>query len=253
MTESACDWEGVTLLPAIDLRRGRCVRLERGDADRETVYESDPFRVAEDFARRGAEWLHVVDLDAAFGEGSNRALIGEIAARYGLCVQTGGGLRSEADLEEVLETAVERVVIGTAAIERPELVSWAIERWGADRVAVGLDARGHRPAVRGWREESDGDLFEIGASLATAGVRTLIYTDIERDGMFAGPNLPLSAELAERTGADVIVSGGIGSIEDIDAIAEAARRHRGIVGAIVGKALYERRFQVEEALARLRA
>jgi phosphoribosylformimino-5-aminoimidazole carboxamide ribotide isomerase len=227
------------------------VRLERGEADRETVYETDPLRVAEEFARRGAAWIHVVDLDAAFGEGSNRRVIAEIAERVPLCVQTGGGLRSETDLEEVLSTGVERVVIGTAAIERPELVGWAVERWGAQRVAVGLDARGHRPAVRGWREETAGDLFEIAGRMVEQGVRTLVYTDIERDGMFAGPNLPLSVELAERTGAQVVVSGGISSLADLEAIAGAARSQPGIVGAIVGKALYERRFGVEEALARL--
>jgi phosphoribosylformimino-5-aminoimidazole carboxamide ribotide isomerase len=249
VTEATGAAPGVTLLPAIDLRRGRCVRLERGEADRETIYNSDPFQVAEDFARRGAEWLHVVDLDAAFGEGSNREVIARIAGEFPLRVQTGGGLRTEADLEEVLESPVERVVIGTAAIEQPSLVSWAVERWGATRVAVGLDARGTRPAVRGWREESGQDLFAIATTLVEHGVRTIIYTDIERDGMFTGPNLPLSVELAERTGADVIVSGGIAAIEDIEAIAEAARRQPGIVGAIVGKAIYERRFDVEEALA----
>jgi phosphoribosylformimino-5-aminoimidazole carboxamide ribotide isomerase len=244
---------GVTLLPAIDLRRGRCVRLERGEADRETVYESDPMRVAEDFLRRGAEWLHVVDLDAAFGEGSNRQLIARIARESTLRVQTGGGLRTEADLEEVLESPIERAVIGTAAIERPELVRWAVERWGAERIAIGLDARGNRPAIRGWREDTGEDLFGIAASLVELGVRTIIYTDIERDGMFTGPNLPMSTELAERSGAEVIVSGGISGIGDMDAIADAARRHPGIVGAIVGKAIYERRFAVEDALARLRA
>lgn len=253
MIESGAAFGGVTLLPAIDLRRGRCVRLERGEADRETIYDSDPFRVAEDFARRGAEWLHVVDLDAAFGEGSNRPVIARLAEEFPLRVQTGGGLRGEADLEEVLASPVERAVIGTAAIERPELVAWAVETWGPRRVAVGLDARGNRPAIRGWREDTGEDLFTLAASLVGVGVRTIIYTDIERDGMFTGPNLAMSAELAERSGAEVVVSGGISAMADIEAIAELARKQPGIVGAIVGKAIYERRFQVEEALARLRA
>ncbi|CAN5841504.1 1-(5-phosphoribosyl)-5-[(5-phosphoribosylamino)methylideneamino]imidazole-4-carboxamide isomerase [soil metagenome] len=247
------DAQGVMLLPAIDLRRGRCVRLERGEAERETIYNSDPLRVAEDFARRGAEWLHVVDLDAAFGEGSNRAVIAQIAREFPLRVQTGGGLRSEADLEEVLASSVERAVIGTAAIEQPELVAWAVEHWGERRIAVGLDARGNRPAIRGWREDTGEDLFTIAAGLVELGVRTIIYTDIERDGMFSGPNLQMSVDLAERSGADVVVSGGISTIADLEAIADAARRTRGIVGAIVGKAIYERRFEVEEALAMLRA
>jgi len=247
------DARGVTLLPAIDLRRGRCVRLERGEAERETIYNSDPLRVAEDFARRGAEWLHVVDLDAAFGEGSNRAVIAQIAAEFPLRVQTGGGLRAAADLEEVLASSVERVVIGTAAIEQPDLVAWAVQTWGERRVAVGLDARGNRPAIRGWREDTGEDLFTLASRLVSVGVRTIIYTDIERDGMFTGPNLQMSTELAERSGADVVVSGGISTIADLEAIASAAKKNRGIVGAIVGKAIYERRFEVEDALAMLRA
>jgi phosphoribosylformimino-5-aminoimidazole carboxamide ribotide isomerase len=242
----------VTLFPAIDLRRGRCVRLEQGAAERETLYDTDPFRVAEGFAAAGAEWIHVVDLDAAFGEGSNRALIRELAERVPLRVQTGGGLRSRADVEEVLEGAVQRAVIGTAAIEDPGLVRWAVERFGAERIAVGLDARGRRPAVRGWREESSVDLFDLARSLVELGARTLIYTDITRDGMLAGPNLSMSAELAERSGAEVVVSGGIGGMGDLDALAEAARRQPGIVGVIAGKAIYEGRIDLGRALATLR-
>lgn len=242
----------VTLFPAIDLRRGRCVRLEKGDAARETAYGDDPLEVARRFAEAGAEWVHVVDLDAAFGEGSNRALIREIAAAVPLKVQTGGGLRSEADLEEVLAAGVARVVVGTAAVERPELVRRAVERWGAERIAVGVDARGRRPAVRGWTEESDLDLFDLGRSLAELGVRTLIHTDIERDGMMQGPNLPLSAELAERSGASVVVSGGIRGLADVEAVAAAAREGAGVEGVIVGKAIYEGRMDVAEAVRRLR-
>lgn len=244
---------GVTLFPAIDLRRGRCVRLEQGAADRETQYDTDPFRVAEGFARAGAEWVHVVDLDAAFGEGSNRELIRRLASETSLRVQTGGGLRTEADLEDVLESAVRRAVIGTAAVENPQLVARAVERWGPERIAVGLDARGLRPAVRGWREESGADLFTLARSFVEMGLRTVIYTDISRDGMFAGPNLPTSLELAERSGAEVVVSGGVGGIADLAAIADAARDRAGIAGVIVGKALYEGRVDLAEALQRLRA
>lgn len=242
----------ITLFPAIDLRRGRCVRLEQGAAERETVYNSDPFQVAEEFARAGAEWVHVVDLDAAFGEGSNRELIRQLAESVPLRIQTGGGLRSAADLEEVLGGPIGRAVIGTAAIENPELVRGAVQRWGAERIAVGIDARGRRPAVRGWREESEVDLFDLGRSLAALGVRTLIYTDIERDGMLAGPNLEMSAELAERTGVEVVVSGGIGGPADLRALAAAAEQHPGIVGVIAGKAIYEGRIDLQEALEVLR-
>lgn len=240
------------LFPAIDLRGGRCVRLEQGEADRATVYDADPREVAAEYARAGAAWIHVVDLDAAFGEGSNRALIREIAASSGVQVQTGGGLRRDADVDEVLDGGVTRAVIGTAAIENPRIVARAIERWGADRIAVGLDARGTRPAIRGWREDSTEDLFQIAARLAGLGVSTLIYTDISRDGMFSGPNVATSGELADRSGARVIVSGGVGVPAHLDEVREASAVHPGIAGVIVGKAIYEGRVTVEEGLARLR-
>jgi phosphoribosylformimino-5-aminoimidazole carboxamide ribotide isomerase len=239
-----------TLFPAIDLRRGRCVRLERGEADRETVYGGDPLEVARGFAGAGAEWLHVVDLDAAFGEGDNRAIIATLAEKAGLRVQTGGGLRTLDALDAALRAGAERAVIGTAAIEQPELVGQAIGRWGAERIAVGLDARGRRPAVRGWRDETDADLFQIAASLTRQGVRTLIYTDIERDGMMAGPNLDTAVALAEHTRAGVIVSGGIGGPGDV--AAAARHRDRGVVGAILGRALYEGRVSLAEALRTVR-
>jgi phosphoribosylformimino-5-aminoimidazole carboxamide ribotide isomerase len=246
------DFSTVALFPAIDLRRGRCVRLEQGLAERETVYDSDPIRRAEDFVRAGAEWIHIVDLDAAFGEGSNRHLIKHLASNVAARIQTGGGLRSIEDLEEVLSGHVQRVVIGTAAIEKPELVQQAIERWGPDRIVVGLDARGRTPAIRGWRQASELDLFDLGIRLAESGVRTLLYTDISRDGMFNGPNLPMSIELAEQTGIDVLVSGGVASIEDIHAVREAGGMNAGIAGVVVGKAIYEGRLTVEEAVAVLR-
>jgi phosphoribosylformimino-5-aminoimidazole carboxamide ribotide isomerase len=242
----------LTLYPAIDLRHGRCVRLEQGAADRETIYDTDPLRVAEEFVRQGAEWIHVVDLDAAFGDGSNRELIGELAGAVPARIQTGGGLRTERDLEDVLAGPIARAVIGTAAIESPDVVRDAIRRWGAERVCVGLDARGRRPAVRGWRQESGADLMEIARGLRDLGVTTFLYTDIARDGMFAGPNLATSLELAAETGADVIVSGGVGGPEDIDAVRAAGEAHPGIVGVIVGKAIYEGRLGVAEALRRLR-
>lgn len=250
MTEAA--GRSVTLFPAIDLRGGRCVRLEQGAPDRETVYDTDPLRMVDSFVRAGADWIHVVDLDAAFGEGSNRELIVKLAAESTARIQTGGGLRSDADVEEVLQGSVARAVIGTAAIENPELVRHAIERWGADRIAVGLDARGRRPAVRGWQQETESDLFEIAEGMVSLGVRTILYTDISRDGMFSGPNLATSIELAERTEIDVVVSGGVGTMDDIDAIGAAARAQPGIAGVIVGKAIYEGRVEVAEAIRRLR-
>jgi phosphoribosylformimino-5-aminoimidazole carboxamide ribotide isomerase len=236
----------LTPYPAIDLRRGRCVRLERGAADRETVYETDPHAVVHRFRAAGVSWVHVVDLDAAFGEGSNRPLIRDLVAEGGIRVQTGGGLRAIGDLDEVLSAGASRAVIGTAAVERPELVREAVDRWGAERIAVGLDARGRRPAVRGWVEESTEDLFELGARLVELGVATLIYTDIERDGMLGGPNISMAAELARHTGAAVIVSGGVSSVDDITAA--AAETASGIEGIILGKALYEGRIQLADAV-----
>jgi phosphoribosylformimino-5-aminoimidazole carboxamide ribotide isomerase len=233
-----------TIYPAIDLRRGRCVRLEQGEAERETVYGEDPAEVAGSFARDGAVWVHVVDLDAAFGDGSNRAIIRALAAESPLRVQTGGGLRDDAAIAEVLEAGAGRAVIGTAALERPDLVERAVKRWGADRIAVGLDARGLRPAARGWREQSELDVFEVGRRMADLGVRTLIYTDIDRDGMLVGPNIEIASELARRTSIEVIASGGVGRLDDVAAVADA-----GLAGVILGKALYERRVSLEAALA----
>lgn len=237
----------VILFPAVDLRGGRCVRLEQGEAARETEYDADPREVVARFSAAGAEWIHLVDLDAAFGDGSNRALISEMIGSTSLRVQTGGGIRTEGDVEAMLGAGAARVVIGTAAIENPELVRVAVNRFGAERIAVGLDARGTRPAARGWREESGTDLYDLGARMADLGVRTLIYTDIERDGMLGGPNLTGSAELARRTGLEVVVSGGVASSADIRAVREASS-DAAIGGVIVGKALYEGRVDLDEAL-----
>jgi phosphoribosylformimino-5-aminoimidazole carboxamide ribotide isomerase len=241
----------VILFPAIDLRGGRCVRLEQGSPDRETEYDTDPFRVAAEFVRQGAEWIHVVDLDAAFGDGSNRTLIAELARTVPARIQTGGGLRTIEDLEEVLASPVSRVVIGTAAIENPQLVHDAVERWGPARVAVGIDARGRTPAVRGWQEDATGNIFDIVDGLVQVGVETFIYTDISRDGMLSGPNLPMSVQLAIQTGGRIIVSGGIGDMADIEAVRLAGSEGHGIVGVIVGKAIYEGRIDLGEALRRL--
>lgn len=240
------------LFPAIDLRYGRCVRLEQGAADRETEYSAEPARVAASFAEAGAEWLHLVDLDAAFGDGDNRALIRSLAESTTLRVQTGGGLRTEDDLARVLDGPIQRAVIGTAAVEDPALVERAVVRFGADRIAVGLDARDRQPAVRGWREGSGVDLVELASSLTERGVQTLIYTDIARDGMLNGPNLDVATELAERSGAEVIVSGGVGQPADLDAVAAAARAGARFAGVIVGKAIYEGRVEVGDAIRRLR-
>lgn len=245
--------EKLTLLPAIDLRRGRCVRLEQGVSERETVYRADPVRQAGEFVAQGARWLHVVDLDAAFSEGSNRQIVSRIAEMSGGKVQTGGGLRTMRDLEEVLDGPVSRAVLGTVAMEDPDFVGRAIERWGPDRIVVGLDARGETPALRGWTEESTINFFDLGQKLASVGVTTFLYTDISRDGMMDGPNIDTSVALAERTGASVIVSGGVGKMEDLEKVREAAERDSRIRGVIVGKAIYEGRIRISEAIQLLRS
>ena len=237
---------GFTLFPAIDLRGGRCVRLEQGSVDKETVYGADPVAVAERFRAAGADWVHVVDLDAALGTGSNRTLIGDLTAGVSLRVQTGGGLRTEDDLAAVFDAGAARAVIGTAAVERPQFVRDAVRRWGAERIAVALDARDRNVASRGWEAEGGADLYELGSNLAESGVQTLIYTDISRDGMLSGPNLKVAAELASHTGAEVVVSGGVRDLDDVGAVAGAGG---GITGVIIGKALYEGKLDLAEALA----
>ncbi|HEY6947381.1 MAG TPA: 1-(5-phosphoribosyl)-5-[(5-phosphoribosylamino)methylideneamino] imidazole-4-carboxamide isomerase [Gemmatimonadales bacterium] len=233
------------LLPAIDVRHGRVVRLSQGEAHRETVYGDDPLAVAERFADEGAGWLHLVDLDRAFGEGDNAALLGRVIAGVGgrLRVQVGGGFRTLAAIEPMLELGAARVVIGTAAVRSPALVPAAVERAGSGRLAVGIDARAGMVAIRGWREETGERAADLAARVIAQGIRTLVYTDVARDGMLEGPDLAGAAAL-QALGADVIASGGVASLEDL-----RRARDAGLVGAIVGRAIYEGRFTVGAAVA----
>ena len=240
------------LYPAIDLRGGRCVRLVEGDFQRETVYGDDPVAVARSFADAGARWIHVVDLDAArTGEGINRPVVSRIAgavASAGVRVQSGGGVRSLADADELIGAGVARVVIGTAAVENPDLVAEVARRWpGA--VAVGLDHRAGEVRLRGWTEGAGRRVGELVPRAVEAGASAVIVTDISRDGRLVGPDLDgLSALIAE-TGAPVIASGGVGSLADVEALAAV----EGLSGVIAGKAIYEGRLNVSEALACLGA
>lgn len=234
----------LTLYPAVDIRGGRAVRLVQGRADAETVYDQDPVAVARRFAEQGAAWLHVVDLDAAFGgEPRNRHLIGAIAAETGVAVQASGGLRTMADLDASFGYGASRVVIGTMALQEPSFVAAAVARHG-ERVAVALDADGTTLKARGWTSES-GDLFEAVRRFTLMGVARFVFTDIERDGMLGGPNLERLAEVAEATTARVTASGGVGCVADLD---DLARLHPRVDAAIVGKALYAGRFTLAEAL-----
>jgi phosphoribosylformimino-5-aminoimidazole carboxamide ribotide isomerase len=235
------------LYPAIDLRGGHVVRLAQGEAARETVYGHDPVAQAEAFVLAGARWLHIVDLNRAFGDGDNDAAIAEIARRFGdrLQLQLGGGIREVARAEAVMQLGVSRVVIGTAAVDQPALVDAVVRAIGGDRVAVGIDARDGRVAVRGWVETSAVRATELAERVAGQGVQTVIHTDIARDGMLSGPNLD-EALAVQAKGPRVIVSGGVSSITDLQAVAST-----GLAGAITGRAIYEGRFTLVEALAAL--
>lgn len=238
----------LTIYPAVDIRGGRAVRLEQGRADRERVHDADPVAAARRWVEAGAAWLHVVDLDAAFtGEPRNRHLVAEIVEATGVSVQASGGLRSLEDVEAAIAYGAERVVVGTMALTDPGFVATALDRVGP-RVAVALDAEGTTLRARGWTESS-GDLFEALETFTRMGVPRFVYTDVARDGMLAGPNVDMLRRVAEATGARVTASGGVASLEDIRAL---ARCHRRVDAAIVGSALYQRAFSLEDALAAAR-
>ena len=236
------------LYPAIDLRAGRCVRLQRGDFAAETVYDDDPVAVARAFAAAGAPWIHVVDLDAArTGEPANLAVVEHIAESVPCAVQVGGGVRSAAAADALFLAGATRVVVGTAAVETPELVDDLCRRHpGA--VAVGLDARGREVAVRGWTEGSGIDLVELALRFEDSGVGALVVTEIGRDGTMVGPDVDQLAAVLAATGVPVVASGGVGDLADLLALAAVEVEGRELAGAIVGRAIYEGRFTVTEAL-----
>jgi phosphoribosylformimino-5-aminoimidazole carboxamide ribotide isomerase len=243
----------VDLYPAIDLRAGRCVRLHQGDFAAETVYDDDPVAVARAFAVAGAQWIHVVDLDAArTGEPANLAVVERIAGVVDCNVQCGGGVRSVAAADALLLAGAARVVVGTAAVENPALVDELCARH-AGRIAVGLDARGREVAVRGWVAGSGADLVELATRFEASGIAALIVTEIGRDGTMAGPDLDQLRTVVAATAIPVIASGGVGQLADLMALATLEVGGRRLVGAIVGKALYEGRFRLAEALTMLSA
>ncbi|MFI5045646.1 MAG: 1-(5-phosphoribosyl)-5-[(5-phosphoribosylamino)methylideneamino]imidazole-4-carboxamide isomerase [Acidimicrobiia bacterium] len=239
------------LYPAIDLRDGRCVRLYQGDYALETVYDDDPVRVARSFADEGALWIHVVDLDAArTGRAANLGVIEAICAAVPCNVQSGGGVRSVEAAGALLHAGVRRVVVGTAAIERPALVE-ELCMFHPAQVAVGLDARGAEVAVRGWVEGTGADLFEMAARFDDTGVTALVVTSIGRDGTLEGPDLDQLAGVLAATSVPVIASGGVGKLDDVLALDGLRVGDRGLAGVIAGKAIYEGRFTVPDALAAL--
>lgn len=240
------------LFPAIDLREGRAVRLVQGDFEHVTVFNDDPVAQARLFAEQGATHLHVVDLDGALeGVPVHAPVVASIAAAFGGTVHYGGGMRSRAAIETAIATGIDRVVVGTAVLQDADLLRWAIDRLG-DRLVVALDARDGKVATHGWTVTSDQDALLVAADLVSTGVRHLLYTDISRDGMLEGPNLQALRRLARAAPPlGIIASGGISSLDDLRQLARLGREN--LHGVVVGRALYEQRFSVADALAILRS
>ncbi|TFC43852.1 bifunctional 1-(5-phosphoribosyl)-5-((5-phosphoribosylamino)methylideneamino)imidazole-4-carboxamide isomerase/phosphoribosylanthranilate isomerase PriA [Cryobacterium sp. TMT1-21] len=234
----------LVLLPAVDVADGKAVRLTQGEAGTETNY-GDPVDAALDWARQGAEWIHLVDLDAAFGRGTNTAVIRDVIREVtGVKIELSGGIRDDASLDAALNAGVSRINLGTAALENPEWAAQVIARHG-DAVAVGLDVRGTTLAARGWTKEG-GDLWQVLARLEEAGCSRYVVTDVTKDGTLQGPNIDLLRQVMERTDKPVVASGGISSLDDLRALRELVPL--GLEGAIVGKALYAGAFTLGEAL-----
>jgi phosphoribosylformimino-5-aminoimidazole carboxamide ribotide isomerase len=227
------------IFPAIDLRGGEVVRLKEGDPKRQTNYSTDPAGTAQRWIAAGAAWLHVVNLDGAFGESVSanllalRAILGK-AARAGIPVQFGGGMRSLEEIAAALDAGVSRAILGTVAVEQPHILEQALARWGADKLAVSLDARDGRVQVRGWQSDTPLQAIDAAKDFQRKGLRWLVFTDIARDGLQTGLNLPATVALAQASGLSVIASGGVSRLEDVRAAEQA-----GLAGAIVGRALYE--------------
>jgi len=233
------------IYPAIDLRGGKVVRLKEGDPNQQKIFSDDPVATAQQWLAQGTSWIHIVNLDGAFASTNDNARILEAVAKFDVKVQFGGGLRSKSDLERAIEQGASRVIIGTAAIEQPELVREALARWGSERICVGLDARDGKVATRGWQHKTDMTPLELGQQMAGYGVTHALYTDVNRDGLLHGVNVEATATLAQETGLQVIASGGVGSLEDIQRLKATNK----VAGAIIGTALYEGRFELAEALA----
>ncbi|MEZ0067599.1 1-(5-phosphoribosyl)-5-[(5-phosphoribosylamino)methylideneamino] imidazole-4-carboxamide isomerase/N-(5'phosphoribosyl)anthranilate isomerase [Streptacidiphilus sp. MAP12-20] len=234
----------LTLLPAVDVRDGQAVRLVKGASGSETSY-GEPLAAALAWQQAGAEWIHLVDLDAAFGTGDNRALLAEVTGRLDVKVELSGGIRDDQSLRAALATGCARVNLGTAALESPEWVAKVIAEFG-DRIAVGLDVVGTTLRGRGWTSEG-GDLYEALARLDTEGCARYVVTDVDKDGTLTGPNLELLRNVCAATDRAVVASGGVSSLQDLRDIATLVPQ--GVEGAIVGKALYAQAFTLEEALA----
>ncbi|PRX29897.1 1-(5-phosphoribosyl)-5-[(5-phosphoribosylamino)methylideneamino] imidazole-4-carboxamide isomerase [Orenia metallireducens] len=234
------------VIPAIDIRNGNCVRLYKGDFEQETVY-GDPIEMARLWASKGASRLHIVDLDGALdGKPTNLELISKIVKEVEIPVQVGGGIRTMEIIKSYLSVGVDRVIIGTAAIENPELVVEGIKEFGAERIVVGIDAKNNYVATEGWLETSDTTVIDLGKAMKDRGVEWVVFTDISKDGTLTGPNIESTQSLAKETGLKVIASGGVSKLEDIKNLKKI--EGDGVVGVITGKAIYTDSLDLEEAI-----
>lgn len=236
------------VFPAIDLKEGKAVRLLQGRMEDSTVYAENPIEVAQRFLAEGSEYLHVVDLDGAFaGKAVNDTVIRNVVKKVALKVQVGGGIRTLARIEELLSLGVDRVILGTVAVRDPQLVAEAVRRYG-DKIIVGIDAKAGQVAVQGWAETTEMTASELGLKMKDMGVQRIIFTDIARDGMLQGPNIEGTVQLAQVSQLQIIASGGVSSLEDLQKLQAQAASGVSIEGAIVGKALYSGAFTLAEAL-----
>ena len=240
-----------TIFPAIDLRNGRVVRLKYGDPNQQTTFSDDPVAMGHRWLEAGTDWLHIVNLDGAFDEagGANWQILPELA-QLPCKVQFGGGIRSMNDAEKALLAGVDRVILGTVAIENPDLVKTAVSQFGTEKVVVGIDARDGRVKTRGWQTDTAVSPAQLGKQMADHGVQTVVYTDINRDGVLTGVNIASTVQLAQETGLNVIASGGVASFEDIANCQQQAQE--GLVGVITGRAIYDGRINLADAFQQLK-
>ncbi|KGA97553.1 1-(5-phosphoribosyl)-5-[(5-phosphoribosylamino)methylideneamino] imidazole-4-carboxamide isomerase [Alkalihalobacillus alcalophilus ATCC 27647 = CGMCC 1.3604] len=235
------------IYPAIDMRDGKCVRLVQGDYNQETIYGDSPFEMAKSFAEAGAKWIHMVDLDGAKAKKRvNHEFVIRVAQELDVSVQIGGGIRTAEDVAFYLEAGVDRVILGSVAVQNPAFTKEMLAKYGGDKIVIGIDARDGYVATEGWLETSSVKAEELGKELARFGAEVFIFTDISRDGMLSGPNTEAIVTLAKATGKEVIASGGVSNLKDLQEL--RASSADGVAGAIVGKALYTNQFTLAEAL-----
>ena len=233
------------LYPAIDIKNGQCVRLRQGKFDDVIIYSNNPVDIAKEWEACGASFIHLVDLDGALcGHAVNAEVIRKIASTVNIPVEVGGGIRNIKDIEDVLALGVSRVIIGTKAVENPNFIKEAVDKFGADKIGAGVDAKDGLVAIHGWEKVSNIKAVDLCMEMKKLGIKTIIYTDISKDGMLSGPNVYQTKLLSVQTGLDIIASGGVSGLKDLELVDEA-----GIHGAIIGKALYEKKIDLRQAVA----